>query len=174
MQVYGLRDSICSTRIRGYLRRRLSGPNLSVHFHTLRVMSRLHAQFETSTESRRALILVVEDELPLRELMKTCLEVEGFDVITAANGLEGLRRYKENKDQVQVVVTDLDWPAMNGSDMVRQIFKITPAINVIVATGHCFGDATPHGQCIGMRCLQKPYTGRELTDAVHLLLYPSS
>ena len=57
------------------------------------------------------MILVVEDELSMRELMKTCLEFEGFDVITAADGLEGLRRYEENKDQVQVVVTDLDTPA---------------------------------------------------------------
>jgi len=118
----------------------------------------------TTCESRKAVILVVEDELPMRELMKTFLEVEGFDVITAADGLEGLRRYEENKDQVCVVVTDLDMPSMNGSDMIRQIFKITPAMKVIVASGKRWGDATV------TRCLQKPYTGRELTDAVHLLL----
>ena len=100
----------------------------------------------------------------MRELMKTCLEVEGFDVITAADGLEGLRRYEENKDQVQVVVTDLDMPSMNGSDMIRQIFKITPAVKVIVASGKGWSDAKV------TRCLQKPYSRRELTDAVHLLL----
>lgn len=41
---------------------------------------------------KRDVILFVDDEPPIRELMKTCLETEGFDVITAANGLEGLQR----------------------------------------------------------------------------------
>ena len=107
----------------------------------------------------------MEDEIDIRELMRASLEIEGFDVITAANGLEGLSRYKENPDRVQIVVTDLDMPAMNGSDMIRQIFQITPAIKVIVASGHSLSERST-AAC----CLQKPYTARELQNAVHGLL----
>src|SRR5204862_6088497 len=88
-----------------------------------------------NSELPKTTILVVEDEPDMRDFMRRCLEVEGFDVITAANGLDGLERYKENKDQVQIVVTDLDMPAMNGSDMIRHIFDITPAMKVLVASG---------------------------------------
>jgi CheY-like chemotaxis protein len=116
----------------------------------------------TSTE--KAVILVVEDEPSIRELMKTCLEFEGFDVITAANGLDGLQRYKENKDNVQVVVTDLEMPKMNGSDMIHQIFQMTPDMKVVVASGRA-GE-----ECSGTACLQKPYSPRELTDVVSLCL----
>ncbi len=117
----------------------------------------------TSTE--KAVILVVDDELPIRELMKVCLEIEGFDVITADNGLDGLQRYKENKDQVQVVVTDLEMPKMSGSDMIHHIWNIKPDMKVVVASG-----SPESTQCRGTSCLQKPYSPRELTQAVRLLL----
>ena len=119
---------------------------------------------------KRAAILVVDDEPEIRELMKACLEIEGFVVITAANGREGLQRYKENKDQVRVIITDLDMPAMTGPDMIRKIFKITPAAKVIVASGRS-GSYVESGEGpIGTASLQKPYSSRELTAAVRLLL----
>lgn len=121
-------------------------------------------------DPQKAVILVVEDEFAMRELMKAYLEVEGFLVITAANGVDGLQTYKENKDRVRIVVTDLDMPAMNGSDMIRQIFEITPAMKVIVASGHGFSYARANVSSNDTRCLQKPYTGRELQEAVQLLL----
>jgi two-component system cell cycle sensor histidine kinase/response regulator CckA len=122
------------------------------------------------TDKERATILVVDDEPDLRDLIKTCLEIKGFDVITAANGLDGLQRYKENKDHVQVVVTDLDMPAMNGSDMIREIFGITPAMKVIVASGNDAHYAKTHETWESTFCLPKPYSARELTNAVRSLL----
>jgi DNA-binding NtrC family response regulator len=120
---------------------------------------------ETQRRDEKAAILVVEDDLDIRELMQTCLEIQGFDVITAANGMEGLSRYKENLGRVHVVVTDLDMPAMNGAEMIQHIFKITPAMKVLVASGQIAGSEPPRTSC-----LQKPYTARELADAVNLLL----
>ena len=124
----------------------------------------------TETDKERATILVVDDEPDLRDLIKTCLEIQGFDVITAANGLDGLQRYKENKDQVQVVVTDLDMPAMNGSEMIREIFGITPAMKVIVASGNDAHYAQTHERWESTSCLPKPYSARELSRAVRSLL----
>jgi DNA-binding response OmpR family regulator len=118
-----------------------------------------------NADSTKATILIVEDEVDIRDVMKMSLEIDGFDVITAANGLEGLRRYKENQERVRVVVTDLDMPTMNGSDMIRQIFKMTPAAKVIIASGRSQSE-----QSVASRCLQKPYTGRELRAAVEMLL----
>ena len=128
-------------------------------------MATLDAPETTDCDIRKGAVLVVDDDLDIRELMRTCLEVEGFDVITAADGLDGLRRYQENRDRVEIIVTDLDMPAMNGSDMIRHIFNITPAMKIIVASGRSLaaGSHRPAQTC----CLQKPYTARELTDAVH-------
>jgi CheY-like chemotaxis protein len=126
-------------------------------------MSRWNATVHAPAQQRRALILVVEDDVTMRDLMKASLECEGFEVVAAANGLEGLREYEQHQHQVDVVVTDLEMPSMNGQDMLRQIFKITPSMKVLIASG-C-SDEFP------ARCrLTKPYTARELAAAVHQLL----
>ena len=118
----------------------------------------------------RAVILLVDDEPEIRECAKTFLEIEGYDVITAANGLDGLQQYKDHKDEVEVVVTDLDMPAMTGSEMIRQISKISPAIKVIVASGRSLSYVHRNKRHRDTTCLQKPYTSGELTAAVRLLL----
>jgi CheY-like chemotaxis protein len=150
-----------------------SGPDLSVNVRRVQIMNtKLCAA--TGMAKKRATILVVDDEPELRDLIKTCLEIEGFDVITAANGLDGLQRYKEHKDQVQVVVTDLDMPAMNGSDMIREIFGITPAMKVIVASGNEAHLAQTLQRWESTSCLPKPYSARELANAVRSLLEAES
>jgi DNA-binding response OmpR family regulator len=116
-----------------------------------------------------ASILFVDDEPSIRELMKMFLEIEGFDVITASDGQHGLDRYAENREKVQVVVTDLDMPAMNGSDMIRHIFEMKPEMKVIVASGQDL-DPVKSGSLGAVSCLQKPYTPRELSSAVRVLL----
>jgi DNA-binding response OmpR family regulator len=118
---------------------------------------------------KKVLILVVDDEPAIRELMKIRLEDAGFEVITAVDGRDGLKKYKAHKDQVQIVVTDLGMPEMNGADMIRQISEITPTIKVIVASGQ-LGDPQFEELCAGAPAIHKPYTARELTDAVRLLL----
>jgi two-component system, cell cycle sensor histidine kinase and response regulator CckA len=131
-------------------------------------MTQVHGSLDSMNA---ASILFVDDEPVLRELMKTSLETEGFDVITASDGLNGLQRYEENKDKVQVVVTDIDMPAMNGSDMVRQIFEISPEMKVIVASGRKnLGQETASGPLRAVSRLQKPYTPRELSSALRVLL----
>jgi len=119
---------------------------------------------------RSPVILMVDDELAIRDLMKARLEIEGFEVITAANGADGLEVYKEHCNQVDLVVTDLDMPAMNGSDMIQHIFQMTPAMKVIVASGNSSARSTAEMSAGHASCLQKPYTARELTEAVYLLL----
>jgi len=123
-----------------------------------------------SVQTEKALILVVDDETAIRDFVKTCLEVEGFDVITAANGVDGLERYKENKNEIRLIVTDLDMPAMNGDDMIRHISEMTPAIKVIVTSGRSAGWSDFAQQGTAARCLPKPYSPRDLRNAVKLLL----
>jgi len=118
--------------------------------------------------SREGVVLMVDDEPAICNLMKEFLEFEGFDVITAGNGLDGLRRYQENHDRVQVVITDLDMPAMNGAEMLREIFQMTPAMKVIVASGRRPSHSDLQVESSSTSCLQKPYSPRELAEAVRV------
>lgn len=80
-----------------------------------------------------ATILLVEDEELLRAGVQEMLEIQGFRVITAPNGHEALACL--TSEVIDLVVTDLVMPQMNGIDFVQQLRKIRPDVPVIVVSG---------------------------------------
>jgi CheY-like chemotaxis protein len=80
-----------------------------------------------------ATILLVEDEELLRAGVQEMLEIQGFRVITAPNGQEALACL--TSEVIDLVVTDLVMPQMNGIDFVQQLRKIRPDVPVIVVSG---------------------------------------
>lgn len=81
-------------------------------------------------------LLVIDDDASFREVMKFSLEEEGYDVITAENGEEGLEVFKA--DPFPVVVTDLRMPGLDGMALLEKVLKMVPETLVIVITA--FGD----------------------------------
>jgi CheY-like chemotaxis protein len=78
-------------------------------------------------------ILVVDDEPLLRDIIARVLRHEGHEVATAADGEDGLEKFKGGT--WDVVVTDFEMPNMNGEEMTAAIKKIAPDIPVIMMTG---------------------------------------
>lgn len=83
---------------------------------------------------RQATVLVVDDEPGIVEGLKDWLEINGHQVITAANGLKALEVLKSQG--VDVMITDLRMPGMGGLDLLVQAQKLWPGISAIVLTGH--------------------------------------
>ncbi len=83
---------------------------------------------------KRLRILYVEDEAAVRESVRRNIAPFVREVITAANGEEGLERFRENRDRIDLIVTDIMMPKMNGIEMVDAIRKEDPEIPVIYAT----------------------------------------
>ena len=81
-----------------------------------------------------ATVLVVDDEPALREFVRRNLEIRGFNVLTAANGLEALAIF--NTQTISLVILDLMMPRMDGLETVRRIRQssIVPII-VLSALG---------------------------------------
>ncbi|WP_292660194.1 EAL domain-containing response regulator [Nitratifractor sp.] len=79
-------------------------------------------------------VLYVEDEAAVRESVRRNIAPFVREVITAANGEEGLARFRENHDRIDLIVTDIMMPKMNGIEMVDAIRKEDPEIPVIYAT----------------------------------------
>jgi len=78
-------------------------------------------------------ILVVDDYELNVEAIKIVL-LDDFNIISANNGEDGLRKFKENQ-QIKLVITDYKMPVMNGLDLMRQIKKAKPGIPVIIMSG---------------------------------------
>jgi DNA-binding NtrC family response regulator len=79
-------------------------------------------------------LLVVDDEKNIREGLAAALEMDGYEVVTSKDGLEGWKRFE--KGDIDLVITDLKMPGMSGEEFLRGVGAETPGLPVIVLTGH--------------------------------------
>lgn len=79
-------------------------------------------------------LLIVDDEAEIRAMLERHYLFEGYDVTTAANGQEALAKMAEAK--VDIVITDIMMPVMDGIDLLRAIRTHYPMVHSIVITGY--------------------------------------
>lgn len=79
-------------------------------------------------------ILYAEDEAALREITLNILRGFTKKQFVAKNGAEGLELFKENESEIDLIITDVNMPIMNGLEMIREIKRLNPNIPIIVAT----------------------------------------
>lgn len=79
-------------------------------------------------------ILVVDDEENARIALSKILSREGYDVASAGNGFEALTYLRER--EVELIITDINMPEMNGMVFLRELNKFHPASNVIMITAY--------------------------------------
>ncbi len=79
-------------------------------------------------------ILVVDDEEPIRALVKTLLARQGHQTITAGDGNEALSKIHQNR--VDAVITDIVMPHMDGITLTKEILSLHPKIPIMIMTGY--------------------------------------
>ena len=119
------------------------------------------------TPRRDATILLVEDEPQVRAVAARVLRAEGFDVLEAANGAEGISMAAAFKGRIHLVLTDMVMPGVSGPTMVRALVASRPEARVIFMTGFS-ADALAGrgGMPDGASPLQKPFTVEALLARV--------
>jgi len=83
--------------------------------------------------SRKARILVVEDEFGLQEIFRDIFFMEGYDVRVAIDGVNGFEEYK--KFEPDLIFTDVVMPNMSGPELVSKVRELNPSIKVIYISG---------------------------------------
>jgi diguanylate cyclase (GGDEF)-like protein len=81
-------------------------------------------------------VLYVEDENDVREFTSKLLSSLLKKVYVAQNGLEGLELYKENQNDIDLIISDINMPKMNGLDMCEQIRKINNEMPLVITSAH--------------------------------------
>jgi two-component system cell cycle sensor histidine kinase/response regulator CckA len=81
-------------------------------------------------------VLLVEDEDSVRAFAIRALKRQGYEVIEATSGLEGLEKFEEVGGQVDIVVSDVVMPEMDGPSMLKELRKQTPDIKVVFMSGY--------------------------------------
>jgi len=82
-----------------------------------------------------AYILIVDDEPGVIITLKTMLKVDGYQVITAENGLAGIACLEQNKESLDLVITDIQMPEMDGLQFISRLLVIAPDLPVIAISG---------------------------------------
>jgi two-component system cell cycle sensor histidine kinase/response regulator CckA len=119
---------------------------------------------------RGQLILVVDDEIAIREITKGTLETYGYRALTAADGTEAVALYAQHKDEIRVVLTDLMMPYMDGPVTIRALRKLNPHVKIIASSG--LADNGKLAEVNGgiQSFLPKPYTALKLLTTLDELL----
>ena len=121
------------------------------------------------------LILVVDDEKPVRDLVAAVLTRSHYRVLIAADGVEAVSHFTSHTLEIGLVITDIDMPVLGGIALGRIFAQLRPDLRLLMISG------LPHDEVGGLEdpaaafpvhaFLQKPFTFDALLSAVHHLLH---
>jgi PAS domain S-box-containing protein len=116
-------------------------------------------------------VMVVEDDQITRDAIQSLLKVYNFWVLTAINGAEALRIYKQMGAMVTMVVTDLVMPEMGGMALYQALQELNPQAKVLFITGHPLEENSQELLEKGnVHWLQKPFSAKDFGEAMEALL----
>lgn len=119
------------------------------------------------------LILVVDDETHICEVTKAILETFNYQVLTAHNGIDAIAIYAQHQNKIDLILTDIMMPSMNGKTLIRTIKKINLHIKIIVFSGLISNrDIIAELDNSIAAFLNKPYTTEALLKTIHQSLIP--
>ncbi len=120
-----------------------------------------------------ATILVVEDEAPVRAIVRRTLERHGLQVLEARHGVDALLLWKRHRDVIRVVLTDVRMPEMGGQELATALRQDRPTLPVVFVSGYADSELTralgPHD-----RFVEKPFTTDILLAALVEALHDSA
>jgi len=111
-------------------------------------------------------VLLVEDNAVIRRVIRQMLADQGYAVIEAEDGRSGLLTANSHKGRLDLVLTDIVMPGLNGPELVSQLKTSHPEISVLYMSGYASEFVMDRGLRIRGTVLEKPFTRAALLSAV--------
>ncbi|MEM1183266.1 MAG: response regulator, partial [Acidobacteriota bacterium] len=120
-------------------------------------------------------ILVVEDQAGVRALAVEFLQQQGYRVLVGHDGRDGLAQFEKYAAEIDLVLSDVVMPAMNGPDMVKALREVRPETKVLFMSGYTDEMLGPDGPSATDLLVQKPFSVEELVTKVrHIIDGPAA
>ena len=135
-----------------------------------------HGQFQFGEErplprGSGQLILVVDDEAAILAVTRQTLETFGYRYLSAENGAEAVALYAQRMGEIDLVLTDLTMPVMNGQATIVALRKINPRVQIIAMSGRDESESVLLASRSGIgHFLAKPYSAATLLRTLHAVL----
>jgi len=123
---------------------------------------------EPAARDGRETILLVEDEAALRKILLHVLQQRGYGVLAASNGQEALQVVKGREAEIDLLVTDVLMPKMNGPQLAKHLLRAAPGVRVLFTSAHT--DAELKISAEEGAFLQKPFTPDVLAERIRQVL----
>ncbi|MEI9893797.1 MAG: response regulator [Chthoniobacter sp.] len=121
--------------------------------------------------AREEFILVVEDEDIVRDLVCEILQSQGYRVLATNRGSEAVRLLREEKHDVDLLISDVVMPEMNGARVAQQVHELCPRARVLFVSGYSENDMADQGlEALAFQVLPKPFTPDALSRKVRVVL----
>ncbi len=126
---------------------------------------------EPQTVSGGKTVLVVEDEVQIRQNLRECLQQLGCHVVEAVDGMEALERYQEHQGKIDLVLTDLVMPRMSGHELWTQLVRLDPRLSFLFMSGYT-EDSAVRREILSQQnaFLNKPFSVADLSSAIQRAL----
>ncbi|MHB1311789.1 MAG: ATP-binding protein [Gemmatimonadaceae bacterium] len=121
--------------------------------------------------SAGATLMVVEDESAVRELVRAALSRAGYRILAARDGEEALTRAAAHEGRIDLLLTDVVMPGLNGPELARQFRRVRPEARVLFMSGYAADHIADEGMLSGdADLLAKPFAPDELVVRVRTAL----
>ena len=148
------------------------GTTFTIYFPaTSKASKKEVSEFQQSYIGRGHSILVIDDEEIIAEMAKDMMQSLGFKVFTAINGSKGLELYKNNIENIDVILLDLLMPEMDGTTCFKYLKMINPDVKVIISSG--MGEQSKKIELENMGIsgyLEKPYSLKSISQILEKVL----
>ena len=122
-------------------------------------------------EGRQELVLLVDDEASVRLVVKQTLESFQYRVITAPDGATAISLFKERRDEISLVLTDMMMPGMDGADTIAALKVIDPGVRVVAASGLMTDERMLRATSAGaVAFLRKPFSAESMLRTLRQVL----
>ena len=115
-------------------------------------------------------ILLAEDEPAVRGLVRETLRQLGYTVLEAGDGYEALKLLEQHKAEIQLLLTDVIMPLMNGQELAERLRAIRPGTKVLYMSGYTNDVLAFHGIEPEIDFIQKPFTSSDLAEKLERVL----
>jgi PAS domain S-box-containing protein len=116
-------------------------------------------------------ILIVDDESLVRNLGERILARFGYNILTASDGESALDIYKKNRNAISLIILDLIMPGMGGKRCLEELFKIDPAIKILITSGYSTDGDIDFAMEAGARgFIKKPFDINQMLESIRRVL----
>lgn len=134
-------------------------------------ISQIPPKAETEFPQGNETILLVEDEAMIRSLILRILHLQGYKLLEAKNGQEALQLASEHLGKIDLLLTDVVMPGLNGKDITQQLLRLYPALKVLYISGYPEDIIAKHGLIdAAITLLSKPFSPISLAQKVRTIL----